>query len=432
MALVKVNYVDGTTVITAKNLNDIQDSIIDLEANRTVPTNVRGAILTLLENAAYATTGLEDEIAIIESWAEEIVSITLSDSELTLNGSTPNLITATTVPSGATVTWESSDTSIAMVTDGLVTGVSNGTCIITASAGDMSATCYVTVEGFVELESISAVYTQSGTVYDIDDIDSLKDDLVVTATYSDSTTETIPSTDYTLSGTLTVGTSTIYVVYGDKTTTFNVSVTAYYTTLSYIESDGAVYIDTNHSHTVNTKVVLDYMSLKQSGTSFQCPVGSSGVDSSADKNPFHFYIGSSLTVNGSMGRNTPTSTMNSTNFATTDPRLSSVTISYGERHIYTMDSKNKHFSIDNTQYDVESGVVSSWDNPSLALFARKHPTLLNAYAVGRMYSVKIYENDVLIADYTPRKRNTDNEYGLYDSISGNFLTGIGSGSLIGA
>lgn len=73
------------------------------------------------------------------------------------------------------------------------------------------------------LVSISAVYTQSGTVYDTDSLDSLKADLVVTAHYDDSTTETV--TTYTLSGTLEEGTSTITVAYGGKTTTFNVTVT---------------------------------------------------------------------------------------------------------------------------------------------------------------------------------------------------------------
>lgn len=33
MALTKRNYVSGETVITAKNLNEIQDSIIELESN---------------------------------------------------------------------------------------------------------------------------------------------------------------------------------------------------------------------------------------------------------------------------------------------------------------------------------------------------------------------------------------------------------------
>lgn len=75
----------------------------------------------------------------------------------------------------------------------------------------------------VNLSYISAVYTQSGTVYDTATLDSLKSDLVVTAHYTDSTTGII--TSYTLTGALVAGTSTITVSYGGKTTTFNVTVT---------------------------------------------------------------------------------------------------------------------------------------------------------------------------------------------------------------
>lgn len=77
-----------------------------------------------------------------------------------------------------------------------------------------------------ELVSIAAVYTQSGTVYTTDTLDTLKTDLVVTATYDDLSTRTVSAFDYTLSGTLTEGTSTITVSYGGKTTTFDVTVTA--------------------------------------------------------------------------------------------------------------------------------------------------------------------------------------------------------------
>ena len=74
------------------------------------------------------------------------------------------------------------------------------------------------------LTRISAVYTQSGTVYNTDLLDSLKSDLVVTAHMSDGTSQTV--TTYALSGTLAEGTSTITVTYGGKTTTFNVVVSA--------------------------------------------------------------------------------------------------------------------------------------------------------------------------------------------------------------
>ena len=80
------------------------------------------------------------------------------------------------------------------------------------------------------LSSITCVYTQSGTVYDTASLDDLKSDLVVTAHWSDNTTSTI--TTYTLSGTLTEGTSTITVSYGGKTTTFTVTVTSLMETIT--------------------------------------------------------------------------------------------------------------------------------------------------------------------------------------------------------
>lgn len=75
------------------------------------------------------------------------------------------------------------------------------------------------------LLSITAVYTQSGTVYDTNSLDSLKADLVVTANYDDSTTADVTSA-CTLSGTLTEGTSTITVAYQGQTATFTVTVAA--------------------------------------------------------------------------------------------------------------------------------------------------------------------------------------------------------------
>ena len=74
------------------------------------------------------------------------------------------------------------------------------------------------------LVRISAVYTQSGTVYDTDRLADLKADLVVTAYMDDGTTRTVA--EYALSGTLADGASTITVSYGGKTATFNVTVSA--------------------------------------------------------------------------------------------------------------------------------------------------------------------------------------------------------------
>lgn len=80
--------------------------------------------------------------------------------------------------------------------------------------------------------SISAVFTQgSATINANANLDMLKQYLVVTATYSDSTTATV--TDYTLSGTLIEGTSAITVSYGGKTDTFNVTVSGGLDSIAY-------------------------------------------------------------------------------------------------------------------------------------------------------------------------------------------------------
>lgn len=72
------------------------------------------------------------------------------------------------------------------------------------------------------LVGISASYVQSGSVYTNTPLDFLRTDLTVTATYDNGQTLTV--TSYTLSGTLTEGTSTITVSYNGKTDTFNVTV----------------------------------------------------------------------------------------------------------------------------------------------------------------------------------------------------------------
>ena len=100
------------------------------------------------------------------------------------------------------------------------------------------------------LDSIIAVFTQgSAVIYTTDSLDVLRQYLVVTGTYiKDSVEFEDEISDYTLSGTLTAGTSTITVVYGEETATFTVDVTdqsglpSAYQRVEYIESTGTQYI----------------------------------------------------------------------------------------------------------------------------------------------------------------------------------------------
>lgn len=90
-----------------------------------------------------------------------------------------------------------------------------------AAEADMAAL----YDALYPVKSIAAVYTQTETVYPGTSLDSLKSDLVVTATYADGSTAVLADNDYTLSGTLTVGISTVTATYKGKTASFSVTVT---------------------------------------------------------------------------------------------------------------------------------------------------------------------------------------------------------------
>ena len=346
MGLDKVTYVDGTTVITAQNLNDIQDAVIALENRDALTDDIKQALLQIASKVAYIDDDGQDYYDALES---------------------------------------------ALYPD-------------------------------ASLVSISAVYTQSGTVYDTDSLDSLKADLVVTAHFDDSSTSVV--TAYTLSGTLEAGTSTITVAYSGKTTTFSVTVTAYYQTLTYIEADGNSYIDTGFTPDQNTKIVLDYMSLKASGVAFQSPLGvTEDTGTTANGNGFFFYIGSSNNITTCVSRYGNT-------------KIHSVTINNGDRKVYSL--SNTDFSIDGTSYGIpqsESGkeLLASVGCP-FYVFARNQGDSANtrALATGRVYELSIYSSNELVKHYVPRKRNTDNEYGLLETISNTFYANDGSGSITGA
>lgn len=182
-------------------------------------------------------------------YAITAIRLNTNSIQLTSIGATSQL-TATTVPEGGAVTWSSSDTSVAMVDQtGLVTSVAYGSATITATAGSVSATCSVLIAAKT-CTGISATYTQPGVVYGGASLDSLKTDLVVTASWSDSTTTTLASTDYMLSGALEEGTSVITVSYAGQTDTFDVTVSV---DTTYIETILAtLMVDTDFTLYDNT------------------------------------------------------------------------------------------------------------------------------------------------------------------------------------
>lgn len=118
--------------------------------NKTITVRTDGA--KEIHIRAKDKAGNLSEIKTIEINKMKYVSnITLNKAISTINvGDTETLI-ATITPDDATyktVTWSSSDTSIATVSNGVITGVAAGTATITATANDgtnVTASCTVTV-----------------------------------------------------------------------------------------------------------------------------------------------------------------------------------------------------------------------------------------------------------------------------------------------
>ncbi len=111
-----------------------------------------------------------------------VTGVSLDKTALDVTKGSSTVITATVSPSNATnknVTWKSSDASVATVSNGIVTGVSEGTATITATTvdGSKTATCTVTVKAAMNSYAYDFKYTDTirlavfGNVNGDDDID---------------------------------------------------------------------------------------------------------------------------------------------------------------------------------------------------------------------------------------------------------------------
>ena len=57
-----------------------------------------------------------------------------------------------------------------------------------------------------------------------------------------------------------------------------------------------------------------------------------------------------------------------------------------------------------------------------------HDGVTPAGMSGRIYYCEIYDNDILVRNYIPARRESNDVCGLYDTVNGTFSTSIGSGN----
>ena len=163
--------------------------------------------------------------------ATQVTSVTLDKTSASLKAGETVTLTATVKPDDATdksVTWTTSDASVATVDNGVVTAKKVGSATITAKAGDKEATCAITVVATpvtsVTLDRTSAslkageTVTLTATVKPDDATDK-----TVTWTTSDASVATVENGVVTAKK---VGSATITAKAGDKEATCAITVTS--------------------------------------------------------------------------------------------------------------------------------------------------------------------------------------------------------------
>jgi hypothetical protein len=268
----------------------------------------------------------------------------------------------------------------------------------------------------VVLDSISAVFNQgSATIYDTDALDSLKQYLTVTANYSDSTTATVPSADYTLSGTLAEGISTITVSYDGKTTTFNVTVferdiPAEYQKVEYIGATGGYDFATTGitmgiSDTIEIQMAL--MATGNQPNTYGYPIGVARDTTSQS-------VGFGVNVNQGL-----------TDVATFGGTLVSIQPNNGNSIL------NQKIDIVAVRTPTGSSITDGTHSNSVEYTPRETSGNLRFFGVpantthlfpfkGNIYYVKITKNGTLAGDFVACKRIDTGIGGFYDKVSGSF------------
>ena len=200
-------------------------------------------ILNLSRNVDVTGDSYIDDFSIKLTTIPDATAVTLNKTETLLGINATETLTFTTTPTGAkydSVSWKSSDETVATVVDGVVTGKATGTATITLTVmvGDTALTATCTVKVVVKAESFEIVQdslhlapaTNSNRlwVYETIDLVTVPADADISGLTWKSSDETVVTVD--AKGqvkALAAGTTTITVTDGTLSDSITVTVDAF-------------------------------------------------------------------------------------------------------------------------------------------------------------------------------------------------------------
>ena len=261
---------------------------------------------------------------------------------------------------------------------------------------------------------------ERGLYSDISSYDASTDgDKLITASALNATFTNLPTTDTTKLECANLNDGcTLWTIVDQTAYTFQLP--DGYTRLQYIESTGTQYIETGFTFETSTKIEF---TIERLGTN---------AGYGADHSRGNVWFG----ANGSTGTENLLGWGSNGNInyfrGTAGSSFYSLPLNTKTNIIFDYTKGAIKLFANGVQQGNTGTSTSSIDKRVLlgGVVDNAPPGVL--YCLERFYDgVKIWNGDILVANFIPAKRNSDNVLGMYDLVSGQFFTNQGTGNFVG-